>query len=163
MNWNAVGAVAEIIGTILVVVTIFYLAVQTKWSARVSLGQTFQDHFNAINQHFNVMWSKENAELMIRGLKDFEQLPPAERGRFDNLVTNAFNLLESSYMFHKQGMLDDETLGNWSWYLRHHFLCYPGIRSWWHLKKDVYGPELQSWINEQICNVESEDFYGVYS
>ena len=42
MNWDAIGAVGEIIGAIAVVVSLMYLAVQIRTSSKLAKAQMFQ-------------------------------------------------------------------------------------------------------------------------
>ena len=42
MNWDAIGAVGEIVGALAVVVTLIYLAVQTRHSAAATQRQIMQ-------------------------------------------------------------------------------------------------------------------------
>ena len=162
MNWDAIGAIGEVLGATAVVVTIFYLAIQTRRATQANLARTFQDHFRAVSEHFNEMWSATNAELMIKGLQSFTALTPSERARFDNLVTNAFNLFETSIVHNRQGLLDQASMENWSWYMRNHLLGYPGVREWWPLKKQLYPPEVRDWIDSEMEAAQTAgDFYGI--
>lgn len=52
MNWDAVGAIGEILGAVVVLLTLIYLAVQVKRSneiARFNSSKDLMNQFNAIN------------------------------------------------------------------------------------------------------------------
>lgn len=162
MNWDAIGALGEVLGAIAVVVTIFYLAIQTRRATQANLATAFQDHFQAVNQQISEMWSASNAELMIRGLQGFSELRPPDKGRFDAHLTNMFNLFETSMVHEEQNLLGPETIENWQWYMRNHLLIYPGVQEWWALKKPLYPPLVREWIDTEIERADSDgDFYGL--
>ena len=162
MNWEAIGAIGEVLGALAVFVTIFYLAIQTRRATQANLATVFQNHFNAVNQQINEMWSAANAELMIKGLQSFSRLSPSEKGRFDAYATNVFNLFEASMVHVNQRLLGPETMENWQWYMRNHFLFYPGVQEWWALKKPLYPPAVREWIDTEIGTAEADgDFYGI--
>lgn len=156
------GNYGEFFGSIAVFATLFYLAVQTRRATEVNRTRTFQEIFDSITSHNNVMWSAENAELMISGLASFDSLSPVEKGRFDNLLANSFNNLEASALAQGEGLLDEVTMDNWSWYVRSHLLVYPGVREWWEVSNQLYPAEIRDWVNVQIAATRpTDDFYGL--
>jgi len=83
MNWDAIGAVGEIVGALAVVVTLAYLALQVRASTRESEANAFavtSDHRTMIRGQF-----MEHADVWARGNAEGE-LSPAERIVFDELV-----------------------------------------------------------------------------
>lgn len=62
MDWNAVGALAELFGATAVVISLVYLAAQIRQSGRVSGAAAFQGIIEGITGHFRVMYAPENAE-----------------------------------------------------------------------------------------------------
>ena len=68
MNWDAVGAIGEIIGAVAVIVTLIYLAVQIGDGARASRSA-------AVTAKLNQVYGTEGAELS----------PDIAKAQFDSL------------------------------------------------------------------------------
>ncbi len=83
MNWDAIGAVGEMIGSLAVVVTLVYLAVQI----RASTMESEANHFSVNAGQESEMRSRfmEHADVWIKGNAG-DELSPSERFIFDELV-----------------------------------------------------------------------------
>jgi len=93
MNWEAIGAVGEILGAIGVIVTLAYLATQIKQNNRLLHNSISRD----VNQGLALLNSRvaddaEFADLFIRGSEDIDSLTPTERQRFFAHVMDTLNL-----------------------------------------------------------------------
>ena len=87
MNWDAVGAVAELIGSIAVVITLIYLAVQLKHnskSTRLAAAHGLASTYSATLNHISS--NQELTELYFNGLGDDPGLSKTERRQFDLIV-----------------------------------------------------------------------------
>jgi hypothetical protein len=163
MNWEALGAIGEIVGAIAVILTLFYLAAQIRSSTEANRAQTFQALFDGLTAHSNHMFSSGRAELTLKGFRSYVDLSASEKLEFGSLMTNLFNYIEASYRTSGQGLLGEETMVNWSWYLRNRLLCYPGVCEWWSKTEGLFPPEMCDWVRRQLDNPDkTEDPYGVY-
>ena len=94
MNWNAIGAVGEILGAIAVVATLFYLAGQIKHANRESQSNVAWAITNALNQFAGrITSSPEVASIWKRGCDDFDALNEAEQEHFVVIVAEWVNVL----------------------------------------------------------------------
>ena len=57
MNWDAVGAIAEVLGAIGVIVSLLYLANQIRQSTQTEKARAHQDIFSALSAHTDHMRS----------------------------------------------------------------------------------------------------------
>jgi len=162
MNWEAIGAIGEVIGAGAVVLSLLYLATQVRHGARSSEDAAFRDTFSATNAHFASMAEGENAEVIIKGLQDFSSLNSKEKYVFDNLMGALIVYVESTYSANQADFMSDETMENWSFYLRTRLLSYPGWRAWWELSKGIFISPVQDWIDRQIeLTDDGQDFYDL--
>ncbi len=53
MNWEAIGAIAELVRAIAVVASLLYLAIQVRQNAEVNRATAFQDIFDGLTTHNN--------------------------------------------------------------------------------------------------------------
>ena len=98
MNWDAIGAIGEVLGALAVVMTLGYLSVQIRQNtSREKLAQEF-----ASNEYFNqlrmlVASDEELADIEQRGINNLSALSALERRRFDELVTSWLWALQKFY------------------------------------------------------------------
>ncbi len=87
MNWEAIGAVGEIVGAVAVVLTLVYLAVQLRQNTAAVSTSTYESvtsGFNSVNEV--VVGDAEVADIFYRGTVNPESLSPAEGIRFSFLM-----------------------------------------------------------------------------
>jgi hypothetical protein len=83
MNWDAIGAVGELLGSILVLLTLVYLAIQTRSINKQSKAEaryTFVASMGEIN--LNIAQNPQTASVWRRGLDSVETLSEDERMQF---------------------------------------------------------------------------------
>lgn len=151
MNWDALGAMAELLGAIGVIVSLLYLARQIRQSTRTEKARAHRDIFSALNVHTGHMLGPENIDLLITGIRDFESLKGGDRLRFDHLMLGYFNSVESTLFYKDALLLGEDVLQNWAYTLKTRFLPYAGVRAWWEEARSIFNPEMQAWVDEQIA------------
>ena len=99
MNWDAIGAIAEGVGAIAVVVTLAYLAVQMRIANKLHQLESFRYvnvRLEKICEWFS--HSVENASIINRGRKSLTSLDDDERLVFKYIHFQTFNAIEVWYM-----------------------------------------------------------------
>ena len=120
MNWNALGAIAEIIGAVAVLATLAYLATQIRQNSRsieqqndVARAQTLQQRADSVAQLTSSIFSNEASLALMTKLmanKDLNpaDLDPIERTRGALMLHGLRGNLENIFFQHQQGFLPDE-------------------------------------------------------
>ena len=133
MNWDALSAIAEVIGVIAIVISLVYLAVQVKGNTeqieRAAQANRTQN-WQAVTENFNV-WRQMlampgNADIWIRGINDLDGLSRDEKIVFNNLANSVF--WSGWFMYHIQrseGLMGDVNVNAYRDMFRH-----PGLRKW---------------------------------
>ena len=109
MNWEAIGAFAELLGSLAVVVTLVFLLKQIKTNSIMIQNSTAQGAADAV-----AAWSRQltNDPELYRiyraGLKDDSTLSKEERGLFDLVMFQAINSISSIYLQYKNGGFGEE-------------------------------------------------------
>ena len=104
MNWDAIGAMAELFGSLAIFATLVFMLRQIRSSSIVIENSTAQGAADAV-----AAWSRqltENPELyrIYRdGLKDDSALSREERGIFDLVLFQAYNSISSIYIQYRNG------------------------------------------------------------
>ena len=162
MNWDAIGAIGEIVGAGAVFVSLVYLAVQIRHSSKTAEDAAFREVFSAVTVLMSDLANDQNTGVVLKGLSDFGSLSPTEKYKFDNLFAALATLVESSFMSHEAEFVSEETMENWGYYLRTRYLRYPGWKTWWDGAKGVYVLEVQRWFDRQVKLAEKEsDYWGI--
>ena len=111
MNWNAVGAIAELLGAIGVIVSLVYLAIQirrnTRTQKRTNLGDIATELATTARC---VATDPEIANLVLRGYADLDSLDPVERYRFDAFIYAYIANFERALLDARNGDYPEEEL-----------------------------------------------------
>jgi hypothetical protein len=109
VNWDAIGAIGEIVGALAVVVSLVYLAIQIRNQNLESKAATVQQVLEGNASAISRLQDPDLAQIWIAGIEDFESLSDVERLRFVIYLTAAFRSLENAYFQWRNGRLDGDT------------------------------------------------------
>ena len=111
MNWDAIGAVAELIGGCLVVISLIYLAVQLRQNTRALRADTHQQ-WVVMNSAQNLLFPQnpEFAKLFAKAMIEPNELHFHERLQVEAVILNIMITQEALFFQHKQGAIDIEFL-----------------------------------------------------
>jgi len=150
MDWQAIGAIGEIVGAAAVVATLAYLAIQIRQNTeRERLAQEFLS-----NQYFNelrmlVASDPELAEIEMRGTANLSSLTPIERRRFDELMVSWVWAMQKAYRQMAAMRLATDFSGGEHIFRRR--FNGPGFISWWSAAKGEFtDPEFCAAMDELI-------------
>ena len=154
MNWDAVGATAELLAAFGVLFSLIYLGLQIRQNTRWLRQQAFQLSTNEIRRWTSrIAVSDSSAKLWLKGQRNYEDLDEVESIRFSMIVFEQLSIY-STYLMHDEdemlGLLESAEINIGSW-----------IRSGWFLKWWVgwsvqFPPELQTYVNDLIKRREAE-------
>ena len=147
MNWDAVGAVAELLGAVAVVASLMYLAAQVRINTRSVRAASTKDAATTIRQWFDTVTSDPDlSRIFTMGVEGVESLPAEERPRF---MFIAFNLLKAAEDLHYQahhGMMDPELWGGWD-HILHQYLPSPGIQAYWSVRRLAFSTSFRGYVD----------------
>ena len=109
MNWDAIGAIAELLASITVIITLIYLATQIRQANTNLHMAATRDMADTQVAWIRSLRSDEKMHSIYRqGLKNRESLPREDRGRFDLLLLEMLNELDSGYHQYRIGAMDED-------------------------------------------------------
>jgi hypothetical protein len=163
MNWDAIGAIAELLGAIGVIASLVYLATQIRQSreqmernTQALRGGSYQQFFqniDAIAQRSSDNPEKERAVRL--GRLDYNQLDEEDAFRFEVWITGMMLAWENAEYQHRVGMLDEDRRMLHLKQLKATLLL-PGVTQWWRKSPmDVFSPEFVALV-EEILGEEAE-------
>ena len=111
MNWTAVGAIGELVGGVVIVITLIYLAIQIRQNTKNLRSAAIQASHDGVALSLTSLAEEPAvAETMQKGMSDFHALEPHEKWRFTNLVAAVMFRFQNSYFQNREG-----TLPNYVW------------------------------------------------
>jgi len=159
---ESVYYVSQLIGVTAIVISVLYLAKQVETGNDLNQTNTFRSIFQGLASFSNEVFGHENAELMVKGFRDFEALSPAERMNFDLSMSNFFNYIQDSYESVQVELLDASNKEAWSWWLQNRVFPYQGARDWWAQGKGLWPEEFRTWVDAQSESANRDsDIYGI--
>ena len=155
MNWDAIGAVAELLGAIGVIASLVYLATQIRQSreqmsqnTRALKASSYQQLFENLGDATGRRLDNSLWERAVRlGLDDYAGLPAEDAFRFDWWMLETMRAFDNGHYQYRVGMLDEE---RW----RIHYLDVasyfqnPGVREWWRMTTPNVSPHFVALVEE---------------
>ena len=158
MNWDAISAVAETVGTIVVVITLLYLSVQIRIANKQREVESLRHTCDGINRMCELLCeSTEKASIVQRGRESLDNLTDEERMVFEFMHIRILNTVESWYMQLMEtsptGEYRDQQLENISGVITY-MLNYPGAQEIWGMVRHTFVP-VQSLVDDALSSVET--------
>jgi hypothetical protein len=157
VNWEAIGAFAELIGAAGVIITLAYLAVQIRHSS-IQLQRNFEASRivadDAVVRGFNewralMIADDDVSDLYIRGVNAIETLTPSERLRFNQLM--------SSFIWTCwQLWRSQELLGTPNLQIFRHMLRHSGGREWYESHKDYFPDDFRAMLESVLAEIKRD-------
>jgi hypothetical protein len=157
MNWDAIGAIAELLGAIGVIASLAYLSVQIRQNTRQIGEHSRELRISAIDSIANsfsrfrdpLIRDPELAALWVRGIADYQSLDDVERVRLGRLLQELFFAHQNTWSRFMEGATTEA-----SW-LDHRQaiaanLSHPGIKTWWAETRSIYADDFEDVIEELI-------------
>ena len=107
MNWDAIGAIGEILGALAVLITLLYLARQLRENTASNKVATSWSMMNSFNvAHGEVFGSRETAELAAR-IFSGDELDDVDATRLNSLVLRHLNALVAAHEAYQRRLAEE--------------------------------------------------------
>ncbi len=162
MNWEAIGAIGEIVGATAVVVTLVYLAIQIKSSTKVARSATRQaiaDSAMAIGS--DLIADKELANLFVKDLRG-DELGEADRLRLYARSYVGMRHWENIHYQYLSGMLAEDEWQGFRKNLKATFE-WASLQTYWDNESQYYSIAFQAevaTIRQEVAQTSSELSYA---
>ena len=139
MNWEAIGAIGELIGGAAVIATLIYLAVQLRQNTKGIRAQSYYNVLSGKNALYRQLAA--NTELfntVLQGIAADPALSSVTDGARTHLILYAFmNEFETTYLLYKADAVEEDI------WLRDRaqlagMIGFPGMIDWWNLAKQYF-------------------------
>lgn len=144
MNWDALGAIGELVGGLAVIVTLIYLAVQLRQNSALLKASVAASTRESTNQLTGLLATdREALRVFYAGIEDRVGLGERDRQHFDAMMSLYCEALLQSY---QQGFMEGLQRADWA-------LDKPGVQSFWQEYRTLYSKGFQDCIDERMKNL----------
>jgi len=140
MNWDAIGAIAELFGAAAVLVTLVYFSLQIRQSNRLAEAESQRELMKL--DVFTPLVADPNLTREFRAcLNRYEEQNSDVKTRFFFLMTNWHLQMESVFRMHAKGLIAELSYkGYATWY--NSLLSTPGGAAFWKEVSQAHAPDL---------------------
>ena len=148
MNWDAVGAIGEIIGAGAVVASLVYLAFQIKTQNREARLSATHEISVGFRDAVRPMMSEDMSTIFVKANTDYDSLTDIEAQRLLMGMGQLFRTWEEAFIQHQEGRLDERS---WEAILKYYsmILGAPATRKGWTLRKDYLDDQFVAFVDSQ--------------
>jgi hypothetical protein len=149
MNWEAIGAVAEVLGALAVVVSLLYLAAQVRRSADATHAASRYATANLTTGILvPIACDAEVASIFRRGQMDPDSLTDDEGFRFDVLLYAIFDQWETMFSQVQRGAMSEEDWAKYENSIIGGYLAQPGSQRFWETASDMYSVPFREYVDQ---------------
>ena len=145
MNWDAIGAIGEIVGAIAVVATLFYLARQIQQSTRMSRAEMTKDLYLASRSAILDLTSNDKLAEIWTEIREFDDADVARRYTF---YQSFFRLYELQFNLSNQGLLEDSIARSYMLVIRM-FTNTKHFDQYWLAARNEFHEDFVKYVDEQ--------------
>ena len=149
MNWEAFGSIAELLGAIAVVASLFYVGAQVRESSRATRGQTLNQLSSDMNANLREVLGNDELRDIGHRVMDGDHLEPREEGFYAAWVLSLLRTMESAHYQVQLGLLDDRQFFSLIDTTTLH-LGNPIGKKLWDSRASVHDPEFRKAVESQM-------------
>ena len=161
MTLDQLANIGEIIGSIAVIISIIYLAIQIRTNTEAERTSTYQavvSDFGALN---NTMASTPDlSHLFVKAMEDYHQLSPDEKARISQIFFQSFHYFENMFYQHQKGYLDEEVWTGWKRLMLTYY-SRPGFQTWWEHRRDVYSESFALFLETEKLDRKVTSYHEI--
>lgn len=154
MNWEAVGAMAEAIGALGVIITLVYLATQIRSNTKATRIASFQTTTDSLNQVNLLLAGDQSLSAMfVESFQDDIEWGKEAETQWSFLLLALYRIFESAYFQRHEGLLESQSWTRYDHSLRSS-LAARSTMKWWLSEQFGFTEDFTNYVNEIIQNME---------
>ncbi|MEQ8694605.1 MAG: hypothetical protein RIC85_04700 [Gammaproteobacteria bacterium] len=152
MNWDAIGAIGEIIGALAVIATLIYVAIQVRHASAIAKANAYREIHHDVGQLFgDVMSNPELYRIWRSGLVEGQPLNDEDREKLGMILFRLFGALDAG---HHSGWLDPGLDGFVRTSLEG-FLETPAVQGWWSRRGHLQPKPFRELVEEILAEIKA--------
>ena len=159
INWEAVQAISETLGLIIVVSSLIYVGLEVRLNAKATRAATMNNMMNAWADAYRGLSESENVGRIVwTGAQNPSELSGADRWRFSIQIAALFHNFQNAHYQWKLGVYDED-----SWVAQSHYLTnmmsLPGMRAAWDERKEMFSSDFRNFMESQTLKTKPDENY----
>ena len=150
MSWDAIIGIAEVVGTVAVLITLFYLSRQLRQTTEEVRSANYHgvtDSFNQLN--LTVAGNVDLARVFKTGNENYDSLSEEEKYQYGFFMHSAFRILDV-IKFQSERGTGDTTLWEFENKTLHKLLEAPGGRRWWKERPYNFSEDFVLYVENEV-------------
>ena len=160
MNWEAIGAVGEVLGAVGVILTLGYLAMQIRQNTSMMTAQAVQASVDATQRVLLFRTEHADVRAIFRKARNDEELSVDEFEVVTGWLQASFMNFQARFQHHARGVFDasvnqsyekiliDSLEGQW-------------VQRWWAFARGLYGDAFREHCDQIIERIEVGEASGM--
>ena len=141
----------EIIGGMIVIVTLILLLIQLRQNTMALKATTMQALQGLRLTTYEMLIDDSMMEAYLKGMSRPSELTPVEKGKFNAFWTMALQQYQHTYFQIREGAYDKTMSEGWWQVLRNNFAS-PGFREHWEHRKFILTPQFQRFVETEVMS-----------
>ena len=152
MNWDAIGAIGQVLGALLVGITLIYLARQLRQNTSALQSSAFLAISTMMGSTMEVFATQSDlAPLLIKAQSGLDGLTTEERARFGFLLMMAYRRVEAVVVQRHLGFVSPELTQGFERSALS-ALGSQGARQWWEGSKGAFSNLFSAWVDAGLAS-----------
>jgi len=150
MNWEALGAIANLLAAVGVIATLIYLAIQIRQNTKAVRSSSIQNLVQSFSTTAQAAVENEYIiPLLLKANAGSEALTQEERARVHFWFIMTFRRFEGVYLQRDLGIVDAEVIDGFE---RSHIaiLASKSAQQWWTDSKEIFNSGFVSYLEELL-------------
>ena len=157
MNWEAVGAIGELLGATAVIITLVYLAIQIRRHSENTWSQNINSQTLQLQSFVHLQSQPEMLDLTYRAYVENSELEGKDIVLLETYLASALFILRSDFMHFKKGLLPEEV-----WLKRKHahkdHFSNRYAREWWLVTRASWEDDFAAEVDDVIRQVSDSSY-----
>ncbi len=148
INWEAIGAIGEVVGAFGVILTLGYLAIQIRQNTRSLRSASYQNAIGSMSEVAGSAYENEDVSRIVHQSLRGDEGSDLDQYRFETFLTRMFRNFENFYYQHKAGVMEDHLwIGMKNSMVGYYRL--PPVRSWWESRREIYSADFAAFLENE--------------
>lgn len=147
MDWDAIGAIGEIVGAGAVVLSLIYLGTQIRTQNAETRAAARRDFGTGLRESYLTFTEPEMAEIWVKAKADFDTLTDPEKLRLLGGLVVVLKVFEEAFDRKNEGVLPAQS---WEAVNRQYtsLMAAPVYQRLWQLRRHYFHEEFQKYVDE---------------
>ena len=150
MPLDQLANIAEVLGMLVVAITLIFLAVQMRQNTKAIRSTTAQNAHEMVEALYRpAIENADVADILIRGMRDPTTLSEVETARFFSHWMHGIFGLQNWFYQWRQGTLDEGIWTSYSQILTDIYQT-PGIRTFWEQRRQYFSDDFRAYLEKDL-------------